>query len=395
MSKKLRVGVLFGGRSGEHEVSLVSAASLIQALDPGKYEVIPIAITKEGRWLLPRSLSESTRQLLTAPLTHSDLRRALQDGTAVVLPAEPSPASLVPLDPGAARFQPLHLDVVFPLLHGSFGEDGTVQGLLELANLPYVGAGVLGSALGMDKEVQKRLLRQARLPVTDFVCVPRHQWEADRSSVLRALRRRFRRLPLFVKPANLGSSVGISKVKSASQLAPALDLAARYDRKILVERAIAGREFEVSVLGNEEPAASLPGEVIPANEFYDYAAKYLQDDTRLIVPATLPQRHGKRLQQLALTAFRALDCEGMARVDFLFERRTSKIFINELNTIPGFTAISMYPKLWQASGIPYPELLDRLIQLALDRFRQKARTRYAIDLPSQRGGVLRENEPQR
>ncbi|MFQ5816564.1 MAG: D-alanine--D-alanine ligase family protein [Terriglobia bacterium] len=415
MGKKLRVGVLFGGRSGEHEVSLVSAASVIQALDPAKYEVVPIGITKEGRWILPallappapsevegsqvvrsgaegpRSLAESTRRRRTPALTHSDLRRAFQDATAVVLPAEPSAASVVPLNPAAKHPEPLHLDVVFPVLHGSFGEDGTVQGLLELANLPYIGAGVLGSALGMDKEVQKRLLFQAKLPVTDFVCVPRHRWEADRDAVLRTLRRR-RRPPVFVKPANLGSSVGITKVRSASQLAAAIDLAARYDRKIVVERAIVGREFEVSVLGNQEPVASLPGEVIPTNEFYDYAAKYLQDNTRLIVPARLPQHQVKRLQELAVAAFRALECAGMARVDFFLERRTGKIFINELNTIPGFTAISMYPKLWEASGIPYPELLDRLIQLALDRFREKARTRYAVELPGQRGGVLREND---
>ncbi len=398
MPKKLRVGVLFGGRSGEHEVSLVSAASVIQGLDPEKYEVIPIGITKEGRWVLPRGLADSTRKLLDSKLTHADLRRALQHGTAVVLPAEPSSSSsLVPLNSRAelagTGVPPVHaqLDVLFPVLHGTFGEDGTVQGLLELANIPYVGAGVLGSAVGMDKEVQKRLFLQARLPVPDFLCIRRHEWEADRAAVLREVRRRLR-LPVFVKPANLGSSVGITKVKKPADLSAALDLAAEYDRKILVERAIQGREIEVSVLGNEKPAASLPGEVIPANEFYDYAAKYLQDDTRLIVPAKLPRTQVRRCQELAVAACRAIECEGMARVDFLLERRTGKFYINEVNTIPGFTAISMYPKLWEASGISYRELLDRLIQLALARHREKERTRFSIELPPTRGrgGVLRE-----
>lgn len=423
MGKKLRVGVLFGGRSGEHEVSLVSAASLIQGLDPEKYEVVPIGITKEGRWVLPalspdsvgiegpRALAHSTRQPRkpSGPLTHTALRRALQDGTAVVLPAEPSSSSLVPLrspsgGTGLPRSRragqgavggvspvepPLHLDVVFPVLHGTFGEDGTVQGLLELAGIPYVGAGVLGSAVGMDKEVQKRLFLEARLPVTPYVSVLRHEWESSREAVLRVLRRRLR-LPVFVKPANLGSSVGITKVKKAAELAPALELAARYDRKLLVERAVNAREIEVSVLGNENPSASLPGEVIPANEFYDYAAKYLQDDTRLIVPARLTKHQVKRFQELAVAAFRASEGEGMARVDFLLERRTGRIFISEVNTIPGFTAISMYPKLWEASGIPYRELLDRLIELALARHREKQRTRYSVELPAQRGGVLKE-----
>lgn len=398
MGKKLRVGVLFGGRTSEHEVSLVSAASVIQGLDPDKYDVVPIGITKEGRWVLPRSLGKSTRRLLSESLKHSDLRRALRDGAAVVLPAEPSPSSLVPLNPRTSASggtgvspvdTPLQLDVIFPVLHGTFGEDGTVQGLLDLADIPYVGAGVLGSAVGMDKEVQKRLFVEADLPVAEFLCVRRHEWEAQRDSILRSVQRQFR-LPVFVKPANLGSSVGITKVKAAAELPAAIELAASYDRKILVERAIAGREIEVSVLGNEEPVASLPGEVIPANEFYDYAAKYLQDDTRLVVPAKLARAQVKRFQELAVASCRAIECEGMARVDFLLERRTGKIFINEVNTIPGFTAISMYPKLWEASGIPYRELLDRLIQLALARFREKNRTRYSIELPQQRGGVLKE-----
>lgn len=391
---KRRVGVLFGGRSGEHEVSLVSAASVLRGLNPEKYEAIPIGITKEGRWVLPRALAASTRQVLSAaPLSHTDLRRALTDGQAVVLPAEPVPQSgtaLRPIDPAeSSASSALALDVIFPVLHGTFGEDGTVQGLLELANIPYVGAGVLGSALGMDKEVQKRLFRQAGLPVTDSVCVRRHEWEQDRRGILRAVRRVLP-LPVFVKPANLGSSVGITKVRTAARLAAAIDHAAEFDQKILVEQAIAGREIEVSVLGNDAPLASVPGEVIPAREFYDYAAKYLEDTTRFVVPARLAPRQVRRFQELAVAAFRAIECAGMARVDFLLARRTGKIYINELNTIPGFTAISMYPKLWEASGVSYPELLDRLIELALERHREKSRTRFSIELPRQRGGVMKE-----
>ncbi|MEE9235887.1 MAG: D-alanine--D-alanine ligase family protein, partial [Candidatus Acidoferrales bacterium] len=281
------------------------------------------------------------------------------------------------------------LDGVFPVLHGTFGEDGTVQGLLELAGLPYVGTGVLGSAVGMDKEVQKRLFRQAGLPIPRFACVRRHEWERCREDVLRRLRQRLRP-PVFVKPANLGSSVGITKVRAAKALPAALDHAAEFDRKILVEQAIAAREIEVSVLGNEAPVASLPGEVIPGREFYDYAAKYLEDTTRFLVPARLQPRQVRRFQELAVAAFRTIEGTGMARVDFLLQRRTGKIFVNEINTIPGFTAISMYPKLWEASGLSYPELLDRLIELALERHREKARTRFSIELPGKRGGVLKE-----
>ena len=391
---KRRVGVLFGGRSGEHEVSLVSAASVLRGLDPEKYQVIPIGITKEGRWVLPRALAAATRKTLSqAALSHSDLRRALADGQAVVLPAEPIPqggTALRPSNPAETSApSPLQLDVIFPVLHGTFGEDGTVQGLLELANIPYVGAGVLGSALGMDKEVQKRLFRQAGLPVTKSISVRRPEWENNREDVLRTVRRGLP-LPVFVKPANLGSSVGITKVRAAARLAAALDHAAEFDQKILVEEAIAGREIEVSVLGNDEPIASVPGEVIPAREFYDYAAKYLEDTTRFVVPARLAPRQVRRFQELAVAAFRAIEGAGMARVDFLLERRSGKIYINEINTIPGFTAISMYPKLWEASGVSYPKLLDRLIELALERHREKGRTRFSIELPRQRGGVLKE-----
>src|SRR3989338_7120875 len=302
---KRRVGVLFGGRSGEHEVSLVSAASVLRGLNRDKYDVIPIGITKEGRWVLPEAK-------LTGELSHTDLRRALADGAGGVPPARPPP----PPPPAAPRDEgsplPLALDVIFPVLHGTFGEDGTVQGLLELADLPYVGAGVLGSALGMDKEVQKRLFLQARLPTAPFVSVRRGEWEDERKAALAEVRRAMR-LPVFVKPANLGSSVGISKVRKPGELAPAIDHAAEFDQKILIEQGITGREIEVSVLGNDQPIASVPGEVIPAREFYDYAAKYLEDTTRFIVPAELPARQARRFQELAVAAFRALECAGMAR----------------------------------------------------------------------------------
>ena len=390
MAKKLRVGVLFGGRSGEHEISLVSAASLLQALDRNKYEVIPIGITREGRWVLPRGLPATGSAAGGGKaLTHGVLGRALVDGAAVVLPAEPGDAALVPATADAAGV-PLPLDVVFPVLHGTFGEDGSVQGVLEMAGLPYVGAGVLGSAVGMDKDVQKRLYKQAGIPTAPYLAVRRQAWENDPKSIVAAARRQLQ-FPVFVKPANLGSSVGITRVRSASALSSALKHAFEFDRKAIVERAVRNpREIEVSVLGNDEPQASCPGEVIPAREFYDYRAKYLEDSTRFIVPAKLRPRQARRLQELAIAAFRAVECEGMARVDFLLERKTGRIFVNELNTIPGFTPISMYPKLWAASGVGYAELLDRLIELALARHQEKSRQRFSVALPARRGGVLKE-----
>ena len=391
MKKKLRVGVVFGGRSGEHEVSLVSAASVLRGLNPKKYEIVPIGITKQGRWLLPRPS-------LPAPgensLSHADLRKALRGATPVRLDAEPNRTTLVPL-PGArtrrgrTSLPRRQLDVIFPVLHGTFGEDGTVQGLFELADIPYVGAGVLGSAVGMDKEMQKRLFEHAGLPILPYVSVPRLAWESRPRKVLAEIRRRLR-LPIFVKPSSLGSSVGISKVGKARDLTKALNTAAEFGQKILAEQGVEAREIEVSVLGNEAPVASLPGEVLPKREFYDYEAKYLEDSTGFEIPARLPVATVRRLQRMAVSAFRALECEGMARVDFLLDKRTGKIFLNEINTIPGFTAISMYPKLWEVSGLPYPKLLDRLIQLALERHKQKKRTRFSVDLPRQRGGVLKE-----
>ena len=367
MDKKIRLGILFGGRSGEHEVSLTSAASVLQALDPEKYEVVPIGITREGRWLV----GSSADKLLPGVLEH---------GRPVIASVDPTGPRLIPLSPGplGARGggggEP-EVDVIFPLLHGTFGEDGTVQGLLELAGIPYVGAGVLGSAAGMDKDVMKKLFRDARLPIVKWVTVLRGDWEEHPARV-RTLVERKVGYPLFVKPANLGSSVGISKVHGAKELAPALKLAAEYDRKIIVERAVDAREIECSVLGNDHPEASVPGEVVPVNEFYDYEAKYLKQGSELIIPAKLRPRQTKRVQQLAVRAFQAVDGAGMARVDFLLDRRTAGLFVNEINTIPGFTPISMYPKMWEASGLPYSKLIDRLVELALERYQEKSRTRY-------------------
>ncbi len=370
MSGKIRVGLLFGGRSGEHEVSLTSAASVLKALDPAKYDVVPIGITRQGRWLV----GSAADRLLPA---------VLENGDPVTASVDPAGPKLIPLDSSvpATRARPPEIDVVFPILHGTFGEDGTVQGMLELAGLPYVGAGVLASAAGMDKDVMKRLFRDAGLPVVRWVLVLREDWEREPAPLRRRIALEIG-YPLFVKPANLGSSVGITKVKKARDLAAAIRLAAEYDRKILVEKAVRGREIECSVLGNDRPEASVPGEVVPINEFYDYEAKYVKEGSKLIIPAPLAPRQARRVRELAIGAFQAIDCAGMARVDFLLESRSGKIFVNEINTIPGFTPISMYPKLWEASGIAYPELLDRLIALALERHGQKSRTRYNYKPPN-------------
>jgi D-alanine-D-alanine ligase len=279
------------------------------------------------------------------------------------------------------------IDVVLPVLHGTFGEDGTVQGLLELAGLPYVGAGVLASAVGMDKDVQKRLFEQAGLPIVPFLAVRRSEWEGERAKVLKLIKKRFR-FPLFVKPATSGSSLGMTRVKSAHEIPAALDLAAEFALKIIVERAVTAREIEVSVLGNDDVRASIPGEILPHREFYDYTAKYLEEGTRLLIPAPLTRRQVRTFQDYAIRSFRAVEGTGMARCDFFLERRTGKIFINELNTIPGFTAISMYPKMWEASGLPYAKLIDRLIELAFELHRAKARTKYSIELPAGTIGAL-------
>src|ERR1700686_4525022 len=377
--KKLRIGILFGGRSGEHEVSLISAASVISALDPEKYEPVPIGISKDGRWLAGTAAHKMLPLSAGGAQTKPALGEGLRTGEGVMLSADPNVAALVPAN--NSRADALHVDVVFPVLHGTFGEDGAVQGLLDLAGLPYVGSGVLGSAVGMDKDVQKRLFLQAKLPVGEFLAIPRADWEKSRGKVLREIRKKFR-FPVFVKPAALGSSVGMTKAHDAKELATAMDFAAEFAQKIMVERAIRGREIELSVLGNEDPKASIPGEIIPHREFYDYAAKYLEEGTRLLIPAKLNRAQGKRFQEYAVRAFRSLECLGMARVDFFLEHRTGRIYLNEINTIPGFTSISMYPKLWEASGLSYRNLLDRLIELALAQHREKLRTKYTIELPA-------------
>jgi len=370
--KRLRVGVVFGGRSGEHEVSLASAASVIRALDPEKYEAVPIGITKDGRWLAGTSAQKM-------------LPEVLRTGQHVTMSADPNMAGLVPLD-GAAGGAP-RVDVVFPVLHGTYGEDGTVQGLLDLAGLPYVGSGVIGSAVGMDKDMQKRLFLQAKLPVGEFSAIPRSEWEHAREKTLSAVRKKFR-FPLFVKPATLGSSVGMTKVHNRAELPAALELAAEFAQKILVERAIRGREIEVAILGNENPKAALPGEIIPHREYYDYEAKYLEQGTNLQIPAKLTQAQVRRFQEFSVRAFRCLECRGMARVDFFLEKPSGKILLNEVNTIPGFTSISMYPKMWEASGLSYRDLITKLIELALAEHADKMRTKYSIELPAGAGGAL-------
>jgi len=369
--KRLRVGVLFGGRSGEHEVSLASAASVIRGMDPDKYEPVPIGITKDGHWLIGEGAAKMLPDIL-------------KSGRRVMLTADPTEAALVPLDRGAGAQR---FDVIFPVMHGTFGEDGTIQGMLELADLPFVGAGVLGSAIGMDKDVAKRLCQDAGIPVVPWVTVHRWQWEKDPQSVKAAVEEAFP-YPVFAKPATLGSSVGMTKVHDSGELAPALNLAAEYGMKTLVEKAVTAREIEVSVLGNHDPQASIPGEIVPHREFYDYTAKYLEDGTQLVIPADLKPAQVSKIQRLAVAAFRALELSGMARVDFFLEKETSKLYLNEVNTIPGFTSISMYPKLWEASGLSFRQLIDKLIELALEMHGEKARTKYAIELPEGSGGAL-------
>ncbi|MFN8453892.1 MAG: D-alanine--D-alanine ligase [Anaerolineae bacterium] len=364
--RKLRVGVLFGGRSGEHEVSLTSARGIMEAMDKNKYEVVPIGITKSGQWLAGPDIH---RQLLEAAAGHPLLAPGAESP-----PVEPSEHTLIlPI----AETGPL--DVIFPVLHGPFGEDGTVQGFLELAGLPYVGAGVLGSAAGMDKAVCKDIFRAHGLPIVIHRVFLRKQWHSDPDSVLQECEAAMP-YPMFVKPANLGSSVGIHKAKNRAELQAGLADAARYDRKLIVEQGIDAREIEVSVLGNDDPIASVPGEIIPSREFYSYAAKYIDNSSQLLIPAPLSPEYTHLIQELAVMAFKAVDGAGLARCDFLLEKATGEVFINEINTMPGFTPISMYPKLWEASGLSYRELLDRLIELALERHQDKQNSQTMFDV---------------
>jgi D-alanine-D-alanine ligase len=394
--KKLRVGVLFGGRSGEHEISLLSAASVLHAIDKTKYDVVPIGITKDGLWVTAahaEALLEGKQQpraLRAGDPNTTSSAAVLAQGSAIVIPpvpAQTSPASMVPFQTGVTEMSrrwtdhSIQVDVIFPVLHGTFGEDGTIQGLLELADIAYVGAGVLGSACGMDKHIMKELFRSAGLPLVKHVTILRSDWEASPAKAQRLIESKLK-YPVFVKPANLGSSVGISKVRKRAELAPAMKEAARYDRKLVIEQGVGGkkrkaREIECSVLGNDKPAASIAGEIVPATEFYDYDAKYLDEGSQLIIPAKLTKTQTKQVQQLAIQAFQAVDCSGPARVDFLMDPASGKFYVNEINTMPGFTAISMYPKLWAASGLSYPDLIDRLIQLGIDRHQEKKRNQYS------------------
>src|SRR5271157_4457742 len=396
---KLRVGILFGGRSGEHEVSLLSAASVLNAIDKTKYEVVPIGITKDGRWLT----AEHAERLLKgdagggARATQTPLRAGdpeatpgaavLARGESVVVPPEPAhrESGLAPFQTDAnlrrASDRAIDVDVIFPVLHGTFGEDGTIQGLLELADIAYVGAGVLGSSAGMDKDIMKSLFRAAGLPIVKHVTVLRGQFECAPKKVQKLVESRLK-YPVFVKPANLGSSVGITKAHDGKELGPAIAEAAKFDRKIVIEEGVGGkknraREIECAVLGNDDPKASIAGEIIPCKEFYDYDAKYLVEGSEGVIPAKITKAEMKTVQRLAIAAFQAVDCTGLARVDFLMEPKSRKIFVNEINTMPGFTAISMYPKLWAASGVPYSELIDRLIRLGIERHEDKKRNQYS------------------
>ncbi len=366
--RRLRVGVLFGGRSGEHEVSLHSAKAVMNALQQAGHEVVPIGITPEGRWLVSGD-----------PMRALTLGRTDEERAATMLP-EPGRGGLVPLEAssnGLERASVAELDVVFPVLHGTYGEDGTVQGLFELASVPYVGSGVLGSALGMDKVVQKTLWRGIGLPVVDFMGARRGE---DPATVAERVERSFG-YPCFVKPANLGSSVGVSKARNRDELQKALQTAARYDSKLLVEQGVDARELEVAVLGNHEPRASVVGEIVPCAEFYDYRAKYIDEGSQAIIPAEIPLETRTEVQRLAIAAFKAVDASGLARVDFFLDRASGKLYLNEINTMPGFTEISMYPKLWQASGMSFADLVSALVALAEERFQERSQneTSYHAD----------------
>jgi len=392
--KKLRVGVIYGGRSGEHEVSLASAASVFKNLDPERYDAVAIKIEKDGRWTLPpeppktmkaadviKSVSGETTAAAPAEGDAAEAYVIPRPGhdTLVSLPAPAGAAKAAARSAhGPAGVSGLSLDVVFPVLHGPYGEDGTVQGLLELANVPYVGAGVLASAVGMDKAAMKLAFAARGLPICDYEVVFKRDWQRDERSVLQQVVDRLG-FPVFVKPANLGSSVGISKAKHVAELRTAIKLAAEFDRKIVIEAAVPqAREIEVAVLGNDEPDASVAGEIIPSREFYDYESKYVDESSRSIIPAKLTDAQAAEVRRLAIDAYKAIDCSGLARVDFLLAGDSGVVYLNELNTLPGFTTISMYAQLWAATGLSYPQLIDRLITLALERHAEKQQLRTTM-----------------
>jgi D-alanine-D-alanine ligase len=378
-AKKLRIGILFGGRSGEHEVSLLSAASILKSIDTAKYEVVPIGITKQGRWVT----SGEAQHLLGSDAKPAPTLSKKSTGKSIQINAS---AGFALQNEALAQ----SLDVIFPVLHGTFGEDGTIQGLFELADIAYVGSGVLGSATGMDKSTMKQLFAAAGLPQTPYISLIRSEWKANPKRCTKLIEKHLE-YPVFVKPANLGSSVGISKVHDRSELAPAMDLAASYDRKLIIEQGVGGpgakpRELEVAVLGNDSPEASVVGEIVPGAEFYSYDAKYHSDASVPTIPAELSKSESKQIREMAIAAFRACDCAGLARVDFLMEpavkakkgkkAKSARIYLNEINTMPGFTSISMYPKLWEATGVPYKQLIDRLIDLAVERHHEKQQTTF-------------------
>ena len=380
MKKKLRIGVLFGGRSGEHEVSLLSGASILKAIDPKKYEIVPVGINKAGRWLPAAEAQGLLGTGVPAAAKHAPHKTAARANSSLHLSASSDLAQ-------RASSLSQSLDIIFPVLHGTFGEDGTIQGLLELADIPYVGSGVLGSAAAMDKDVMKKLFAFAGLPQTPHLALRRSEWKSSPKHTIKRIEKHLE-YPLFVKPANLGSSVGISKVHDRDELAPALDLAASFDRKLIIEQGVGGpgvkpRELEIAVLGNDNPEASVIGEIVPNREFYDYQSKYEdspENPSVPIIPADLSKSEARQIRDMALAAFRACECSGLARVDFLMEppskKRKPQIYLNEINTMPGFTSISMYPKLWEASGLAYSDLIDRLIELALERHAEKRNTAF-------------------
>lgn len=375
MKKKLKVGILFGGKSGEHEVSVVSATNVAQALDPEKYDVTLIGIDKTGRWLLP------DQSILLSNVKNPRLVKLSKEQKTVCLVPFEDERSLVPADPAANSAQAARFDVILPILHGTYGEDGTIQGLLELSNLPYVGSGVVGSSVGMDKDVSRRLLVQAGIPCVPTVVLRKHQFAKNSKEMIASLVRDLG-LPFFVKPANMGSSVGVHKVKTESEALAKLEDAFAYDTKVLAEKAVSAREIEVAVLGNEEPKASVVGEIIPTHEFYSYEAKYMDENgAHLKIPAEgLSASQTQALQEMAIKAFQCLELKGLARVDFFLDKGSGQIYLNEVNTIPGFTQISMYPKLWMASGLTYQGLLDELIRLALERHAEKNALKTSFDV---------------
>jgi D-alanine-D-alanine ligase len=384
--KRLRIGVLYGGRSGEHEVSLASAAAVFANLDRHRYDPIPIRIEKDGRWTLADKPPIAASASDVIEHARVEAARQVRSGREVHMVARPSDDTVLSIkraaesaaEPSEALVTGVHLDVIFPVLHGPYGEDGTIQGLLELSNVPYVGAGVAASALGMDKALMKVVFSAHGLPNCDWRVVLKHEWERRREEIGPNLERALG-YPMFVKPANLGSSVGISKAKDLASLRDAIDLAGSFDRKIIIEAAVPeAREVECAVLGNDHPEASVPGEIIPSREFYDYEAKYLDEGSRTIIPAEIPSHTADEIRRLAIAAFQAIDCAGMARVDFLLSRTNGEVVINEINTIPGFTTISMYSKLWEASGVSYPALIDRLVELALERHAAKQQLRTSL-----------------